>query len=765
MASPTLSPAKPSRASSAAAPGHPPVTPENDLCPIVAMGASAGGLEALEEFFENMPADSGMAFVVIQHLDPDRKALMPELLQRVTAMKVRLVRDRTRVRPNGIYILPPNKELSILNGVLHVFEPTDKRGHRFPINAFFTSLALDRGDKAMGLVLSGMGSDGTPGLRDIRAHGGLTLAQAPENAKFDSMPRSAIHADLVDVVRPVSQLPAALLAFLEHPGLLPGSHNTGALGSGMEKALLLLRDRTGHDFSVYKTNTIQRRIERRMRIHHLDAMEAYVRHLRDNPGEVDLLFKELLIGVTRFFRDPEAWERLKEALPPVLQAGAESGTFRAWIAGCSTGEEAYTAAIIIREALDELEGPRRIGLRIFAGDLDRDAVEKARRGRFPESISDDVSPERLERFFRKEENGDYRIHPEIRQSILFSVHNLVTDPPFTRLNLICCRNVLIYLTREMQEKLIPLFQYSLRPGGLLLLGSAESLGRHSHLLAEVDGAHRLHRKPASVDSPNFLDFPHRSLSHVPARLYGAPPSPPMRQNLQTLTENLILKTYAPATVLVDELGNILHISGRTGRYLEPAAGKANWNLFAMAREGLRTDLHRCFTKAMAQSGPVGTAGLCLREEDLQHYVDLKVEQLTEPPPLEGMLLILFSPALPPGPRKRTLLPKRRKDRHDDKRTAEQEADLEEARRDLRTAREEMQRYREELHSTIEELQSTNEELQSSNEELQSSNEELTTSREEMQSLNEELQTVNAELRGKLNQRNRNQEGPKPEDPS
>lgn len=725
--------------------GTPPVTGVHEVCSLVALGASAGGLEALEQFFENMPADSGMAFVVIQHLDPDRKALMPELLQRVTPMKVHWAEDGELVCPNEIYILPPNRELSILHGVPHLFEPTDERGHRFLIDSFFTSLARDRGDRAIGLVLSGMGEDGTCGLRDIREHGGLTMAQSPDSAKFDSMPRSAINANLVDVVRPAGELPAALQTFLQHPGLRPGGGESGAVGPGLEKALVLLRDRTGHDFSMYKLNTVQRRIERRMKIHHTDTLEAYVRFLRDNPAELDLLFKELLIGVTRFFRDPEVWERLKEALVPVIRAGAERGTFRAWVAGCSTGEEAYTLAMVVREVLDGEENLRHPEIRIFASDLDRDAIETARKGRFPETISDDLSPERLERFFLRKEDGGgaYRIRPELREMIVFSVHSLVTDPPFTQMDLISCRNVLIYLTSEMQAKIIPLFHYSLRPGGLLLLGSAESLGDHAYLLANVDSSCHLHRKLQSPYGPNLLDLPTPRIPPRDPDAPGSARSAPMQHNLQTLAETLILQQYAPATVLVDELGNILHISGRTGHYLEPAAGKANWNLFAMTREGLRTDLQRCFIRAMAKPGMASATGLCLEEDGLRRHLEIGVEKLTEPAPLAGMLIVLFRTAAPPKAENATV--KRKKGDPASKQMADLEAELAEAREELRHDQDDMRRYREELRASLEELQSTNEELQSSNEEL-------TTSKEELQSLNEELQTVNAELQGKLEER-------------
>lgn len=720
-----------------------PSPPENGF-PIAALGASAGGLEALEQFFQAMPADTGMAFVVIQHLAPDRKALMPELLQGMTAMKVRQAKDQTRITPNRVYVLPPNKEMSVLHGILHLFEPTDERGHRLPIDSFFSSLARDRGEKAIGIILSGMGSDGTLGLRAIREHGGLTLAQAPDTAKFDSMPRSVIDAGLADRVSAPSGLPAALQSLVKHPRPLPAPAETVKPGPGIEKVLVLLRDRCGHDFSAYKTNTIRRRIERRMQIHRIDTLEIYLRYLRENTAELDLLFKELLIGVTSFFRDPEVWDRLKATLVPVLQARARDGTsFRAWVAGCSTGEEAYTLAMIIREALDTPDGPRPMNLQIFASDLNQDAIDTARRGHFPATAVQSLTPERRQRFFQEEKDGGFRIRSEIRGDLLFSVHSLITDPPFTRLDLVTCRNVLIYLTPEMQGRLVPLFHYSLRPGGLLLLGNAESLGLHAHLLADVDGPLRLYRKLLSAYAPDLIDFPTRRHPHTLPEFPGVSPEASMSHNLQTLTETLILQHYAPATVLVDELGNILHISGRTGHYLEPAAGKANWNLFPMAREGLRTDLHRCFTQAMATPGLAAAPGICLEEAGMQHFVDLGVERLSGPGPLKDMLIVLFRPAAPPKARKTA--PRGIKGGAAAQRLRDVEAELADAREALRNDQVEMQRYREDLRASMEELQSTNEELQSSNEEL-------TTSKEEMQSLNEELQTVNAELQEKLDGR-------------
>ncbi len=446
--------------------------------PIVGIGASAGGLEALEHFLGRVPAGSGLAFVIVQHLDPTHKGIMPELLQRATGMKVLQVKDRTRVQRNCVYVIPPNKDMSILHGVLHLLAPAAPRGLRLPIDFFLRSLAQDQQERSIGVILSGMGSDGTLGLRAIKEKAGLVLVQEPVTARFDGMPRSAIDAGLADIVAPVDELPGKIMAFLERTPLLGRSELAleDKTRSAMDKAVILLRAHTGHDFSLYKRNTLYRRIERRMGIHQIDKIAAYVRYLQENSQELDLLFKELLIGVTSFFRDPAAWEQLREQAIPALLAGQPAGqALRAWVPGCSSGEEAYSLAMVFKEALEQLKPKGGFALQIFATDLDRDAIDKARQGLFPYNVAADVSPERLSRFFAKEEHG-YRVRKEIRGMVIFAPQNLIMDPPFTKLDILGCRNLLIYLGPEVQKKLIPLFHYSLNPGGILFLGSAETIG-------------------------------------------------------------------------------------------------------------------------------------------------------------------------------------------------------------------------------------------------------------------------------------------------
>ncbi len=721
-------------------------SPQKNLAfPIVGIGASAGGLEALEHFLRHVPEKSGMAFVIVQHLDPTHKGIMPELLQRTTGMEVLQVKDRMRVKQNCVYVIPPNKDMSILHGVLHLFEPTTPRGLRLPIDFFLRSLAEDSQEHSIGVILSGMGSDGTMGLRAIKEKGGVALVQEPASAKFDSMPRSAIDAGLADLVAPVEELPGKIIDYLRHVIIvnteLPLEEKDQ---SALEKVLILLRAKTGHDFSMYKKNTMYRRIERRMSIHQIDRIATYVRYLRENPLEVELLFKELLIGVTSFFRDPAAWEKLRgETIPALLASRPAGGVLRAWSAGCSTGEEAYSLAITFKEALDQVKPTKNFTLQIFATDLNREAIDKARQGVYPANMAADVSAEQLRRFFIKDGSG-YRVGKEIREMVTFATQNLIMDPPFTKLDILICRNLLIYLTTELQKKLLPLFHYSLNPDGVLFLGSAETISTFTDLFAPLDGKSRLFRRRESVLTAEPVAFP---TSFAPA-LPGVPKELMMLKpvaNLQSLAEQLLLQHFSPPAVLVNDKGDILYINGRTGKYLEPAAGKANFNIFAMAREGLRFDLGSAFQKAVRQQGAITVKGVKVGTNGGTQAVDITVQAIEEPEALRGMVLIFFTDVATPRKKKAPGLAGSAP--FDNVKVLELEQELQQSREDLHTTREEMQ-------SSQEELKSTNEELQSTNEELQSTNEELTTSREEMQSLNEELQTVNAEQQSKMDELSR-----------
>jgi two-component system CheB/CheR fusion protein len=709
--------------------------------PVVGIGASAGGLEALESFLANVPASSGMAFVIVQHLDPTRKGILVELLQRGTSMPVVQVTDRMRVEPDHVYVIPPNKDMSILHGVLHLFPPLEPRGLRLPIDFFFRALADDRQEHSIGVILSGMGSDGTLGLRAIKEKAGVVFVQEPASAKFDGMPRSAINAGLADVIAPVEALPAKISTYLQHIPLLtkPGVAAEDKTQSGLEKVVILLRSQTGHDFSLYKNTTIYRRIERRMRLHQITRITHYVRFLQENSQEVDLLFGELLIGVTSFFRDPQAWEQLKaEVLPELLAGCAPNQALRAWIPACSTGEEAYSLAILFKETLAELKPTENFSLQIFATDLDEQAIKKARGGQFLDNIAADVSAQRLKRFFVKVASG-YQVAKFIREMVIFAPQNIIMDPPFTKLDLICCRNLLIYLTPELQKKLLPLFHYSLNPGGFLFLGSAETIGNLTHLFSPLAGKTRLYRRLETGLFGEPVQFPTAFVAARP----GATTRPVQETaNLQTLADQLLLQTYSPAAVLTTDNGDILYISGRTGKYLEPAAGKANWNLFAMAREGLRYRLMGAFKEALHQKETVTLKNMVVSTESNQQVVDVIIQPLSEPGALSGTAMIVFRDVAASPQTKKTGRP-----RGDPEQLTELEQELEHARQEVQSMREEMQ-------SSQEELKSANEELQSANEELQSTNQELITSREELQSMNEEMHTVNQEMQIRLEELSR-----------
>jgi two-component system CheB/CheR fusion protein len=707
---------------------------------VVGLGASAGGLEPLEQFLHGVPEGSGLAYLVVQHMDPTHKTLLVGLLQRATSMPVHEAAQAQAIEADTVYVIPPDAELTVRAGALHLEKPGEPRGQRLPIDVMFSSVARELGDRAIGVVLSGMGSDGTQGLRAIKTQGGLTLAQQPESAQFDSMPRSAIAAGCVDIVALPADLPARILSITgrqappEASAGEPGTHATTAL----DTILALLHEHTRHDLALYKSNTLLRRVERRVAVHGLGSMTAYADFLRTNPQELDLLFKEMLIGVTSFFRDPQVWQDLQEKVLPDLLArhAADAAPLRAWVVGCSTGEEAYSLAIAFSEALDALPAPAHRQLQIFATDLNADAIASARSGRFAATIAQDLTPARLSRFF-SERPGGYLIDKRIRDMVLFAQHDVILDPPFTRLDILSCRNLMIYFGAALQKRLVPLFHYSLRPGGALLLGSSETVGRAPSLFVPLHPKSRLYWRSENGGAPGAVVFPtHRRPTLRSASQETAlphPNTPPT--NLQSLADQWLLQSHAPPAVLVNEAGDIVYISGRTGRYLEPAAGKANWNIHVMARPAIRAQLAVALRTALLDRTTVQLQGLRL-DDDTDAAVDITVQASAQPKSLEGMAMIVFRdvPA-PPGRRGRRSKPG----------AAADPGSTEE----LQRSREEINALRQEMRASQEELQAANEELQSTNEELQSANEELTTSKEEAQSMNEELQTINGELQSKL----------------
>ncbi|HUS75897.1 MAG TPA: chemotaxis protein CheB [Methanothrix sp.] len=724
-----------------------PAEPDPDASPlaIVGIGASAGGLEALEEFFERMPVRCGMAFAVVQHQDPDQPSLLPEILQRYTQMPVVEVEENgMQARPDTVYIKPPGADLSILNGTFILLKPTTTFGAKTSIDTFFRHLAEDQDGKAVGIILSGMGSDGTLGVRALKEHTGIVMAQEPASSKFAAMPESAIATGLIDYIASPMDLSRLLCEYVEVNIELRERHVsvTPLRESCLAKIFVLIRSRTSQDFTQYKRSTIIRRIERRMGLHQLTSMDDYIRYLQENPSEIEILSKELLIGVTRFFRDPGAWDALFEKALPELISSRPAGTLlRIWVVGCSSGEEAYSMAIVLQEYLENLGRAGEIQFQIFATDTEKESVDIARRGRYPNNIEADVSTARLERFFVKE-NGTYRIRPQLRESIVFAPQNIIRDPPYTHLDIISCRNLLIYLSPELQRKLILLFHYALSSGGILFLGSAESIGGYRDLFRTVESNWKIFQRRDDPSRTGPHDLPSvfaarsdaheiRETSSIAARVHS----------LTTIAQNQLLEMYAPPAVIITEDGDIVYFHGRTGKYLEPSPGKANLNIFAMAREGLRYTVISLLRTAAAEKRKVASENVAMPTEDGTLYVRLTVQPISKQPGRADIFLVVFEDV--PQPKPPQIQPQKPCG------ISLQDNRFEELERELAETRVELQRAAEEKQSSQEEMTSMNEELQSTNEELQSTNEELTTSKEELQSLNEELLTVNAELQAKI----------------
>ena len=726
--------------------------------PIVGIGASAGGLAAFEAFFSGMPADTdpGMAFVLVQHLAPDHKSILTELVKRYTRMQVFEVEDGMTVKPNCAYIIPPNRDMAFMNGTLQLLEPAAPRGQRLPIDFFFRSLAQDQRERAICIVLSGTGSDGTLGVRAIKGEGGMAMAQNPESTEYDGMPRNAISTGLVDFVLPPAEMPSHLIAYAAHafdkairptPTAIPQPENM------LKKILILLRNQTSHDFSLYKPNTINRRIDRRMAVHQIDTIAEYIKYLQRTPEEVEALFRDLLIGVTSFFRDTEAFEALEKQVIPSLFEGRPAGSMvRVWSPGCSTGEEAYSIAILLQEHLDEIK--QNYKLQVFATDIDSHAIDAARTGLYTASVAADITPERLERFFEAEPDGSaYRIRKSIRDVLVFSEQNVIKDPPFSRLDLISCRNLLIYMGGELQKKLIPLFHYALNPGGFLFLGTSETVGDYGDLFTATNRKMKIYLRKDDIHTTQkaargrFIPPPIPD-SAAPTRQRKAPDK--NRVPLRELAEQALLLHAALTGVVVNANGDILFIHGRTGQFLEPPPGEAcASNILKMAREGLQRELTTALHKAGVSNAIVSHAGLRVRTNGDFTTVDLTVRPLVSPTGAEsthGLFLIVLEESREPAGE--LPAPADVTDAIDDG-VGDVDSRIATLRHELRAKEEYLQTTTEQLQTSNEELKSSNEEMQSINEELQSTNEELETSKEELQSVNEELATVNAELQQKV----------------
>jgi len=744
-------------------------TPATTSFPIVGIGASAGGLEAFEAFFRACPLDTGMAFVLVPHLDPGHESLLTEILQRSTAMPVVEALDQTAVAPNHVYVIPPNREMAILQGVLQLSVPELVRGQRMPIDGFLRSLAEDQAERAIGIILSGTATDGTLGLRAILGAGGVCMVQEPSTAKYDGMPRSAINSGYATHILPVEQMPAMLVevtrqaVYRQHVApVVPEK-----VQSGINQILLQLRSVTGHDFSLYKKSTIGRRIQRRMAQHAIEDEAVYARFLRENPSETQLLFKELLINVTSFFRDPEAFVVLKQTILPGLLAGKTADyVFRVWVAGCATGEEAYSIAIVLMELQGEIKArhDQKPTIQIYATDLDDEAIATARVGRYPPNIAQDVTPERLRRFFTKDDAG-YKVKKDIRDRVVFAVQNVIKDPPFTKLDLLSCRNLMIYLEPELQNRLIPNFHYALRPNGVLFLSTSESITSHSDLFTAIDRKWKFYRAGHALGAPQLeanVDVAWApgagtgGMRPSTAGMTGAVATGNIHTsragNVAALSTQALLQNYAPASVTTDSRGNILYVHGDTGRYLRPAPGPLSNNVVDMAREGLQFDLRLAINNAAAAAEPTLNKAVSVKTNGGFSTVRFSVRALPRDKSGEPLLLVSFEDVAGPAKLAAGKPVAARPGRGKRNAAASAEgARIEELERELAYARENLQATSEEQQASNEELKSTNEELQSTNEELQSSNEELETSKEELQSLNEETITVNSELNAKIEQ--------------
>jgi two-component system, chemotaxis family, CheB/CheR fusion protein len=715
--------------------------------PIVGIGASAGGVNALEGFLKGLPTDLGMAFVIVTHLNPERESHLQEVLSRFTSMNVVVATDELRIAPNCIYVLPPDAVLGIANGCLRLTKQSRVRPERKPVDIFLSSLAIDLGEYAISIVLSGGDGDGTLGTKAVKERGGLTFAQVADGhgpAQPD-MPRSAISTGLVDFALPVGEMGRKLQEVARSFGMLEAmvansskTDDEAALKEAKDEIYRLILNQIGHDFSGYKTKTFLRRVARRMQVNQLDTIEGYVEKLRQDPREVGALYRDLLINVTNFFRDAAAFEKLEElVIPKLFEGRGADETVRIWVPGCATGEEVFSIAMLAREYMDRLTALPRV--QIFATDIDDAALGVARAGRYPEALLDSVPEERRKRFFIKD-GVSYVLSKDVRDLCIFSPHSIIRDPPFSRIDLVSCRNLLIYFGADVQNQVIPIFHYSLRPGGYLFLGTSENVSQFGDLFAAVDKKNRIFRSRDNGTQTVRLAPLLADLRPVPRGSKVRLGTPPPGGSFRSSVEMQVLERFAPAHVVANREGEIVHYSGKTGKYLEAPAGQPNRHIIAMARKGMRLDLRAAFREAVDKNDTVTREGIAVEGDDGRvQIVTVTVEPVWQTAGAEPLFLIIFSDQGQAISREEAIT-----------RAANwADGDLAHVERELRDTRERLQSMMEEYETALEELKSSNEELVSVNEELQSTNEELEASKEELQSLNEEMHTINAELASKV----------------
>lgn len=710
--------------------------------PIIGIGGSAGSFHAFEKFFLHMPINSGMAFIIVMHLDKSHIVNVSSILQPVTSMPIKEAQDGTLVEPDHIYVIPPGKDMGIHSGHLLLMEASRYKGAHMSIDYFLQSLAEDQWNNAVAIIFSGMGADGETGVRMIKEKLGMAMVQEPSTAEYASMPNTAIKTNMVDYILPPEEMPGKLIQYLNHPAIRESNAESDFSSNNnhthLQKILMLLRSHTGHDFTLYKKSTIVRRIERRIAFHQLNDYVEYINCLRENPNEILLLFNELLIGVTKFFRDREAFDSLKSKLYPILAAKKEDDPIRVWVAGCSTGEEAYSLAMLLIEYLDTLHYTKPPKLQIFATDLDPQAIDHARSASYFENIVSEVSPERLERFFIKINDG-YVVKKEVRELIVFAQHNLIKDAPFTRLDLLCCRNVLIYLTAELQKKIIPVFHYSLNSNGMLFLGPAESVGNFSDSFISLDNKWKFfQRKEGASSLGNMLDFPfHVSNQHTKVAKLQLPVKN-LKNPLAETFHKILLESFTPTSLLLNERGDILYINGKTGRFMQISSGEAIFNIHRLAKEELKYALGNALHQVWEDKEKVEVNEIKVKDNNQVFSIGFRVDYINEMP-LQDLLLVTFYD--------RGVLKKKRNLKGNSFESSRDGA-VEELEKELIYTKQQLHSTIEQMETSLEELKSTNEELQSTNEELQSTNEEALTTKEEMQSLNEELMTINLQYQNK-----------------
>ncbi len=717
---------------------------DNDNFFKVAIGASSGGLESLNVFFDHLPSNSGMAYIIIQHLDPTRKSLLAELLAKHTKMPVTEIKNKTELEPNTVYTIPPNKTLRVKNSTLLLSNITESSGKRTLINTFFNSLAEDQKEKAIGIILSGTGNDGTEGLAMIKKAGGLTIVQDLKTSKYKGMPQCAISANAHDYILEPIEMPNCIMK--TKPRKIFHQHALTELTVPTEHQLKiilsLIHHQTGYDFLNYKTNTIIRRIHKRITTNQIHDIEDYISLLKNNTTEVTNLYNDFLIGVTTFFRDKEVFKKIEQKIIPQLLINAkQKKEIRIWVCGCSTGEEAYTLAMLCKEALDKNNSTARVT--IFATDIDKQAIAIARNAYYSASIVANISQTRLALHFIKKEKG-FQIKKEIRQMVVFANHNIISDPPFSKMDMITCRNLLIYLNSDLQKKIIPIFHYSLNNDGALILGKSESLGDFENSFSIFDSKLKIYNKKSisiplkynAIQNLQFIDKNNYSIEKAKTTMSSK------KINMSSITDKILLENYAPPSIIVDEKNNAIYYSGNTSQYIESPIGETNLNIIDNAKRGLKSHLELAIQKARASNQLVEIKNIDIKVNNHFKTINLLIKPIFLKEKELSALMVIFENAdklQSSDDINKPII----KDSNKASATAIE--------KELKITRDHLQTLIDELKTSNEDLQITNEEYQSSNEELQSANEELETSREELQSVNEELITVNTELSEKIEQ--------------